>query len=59
MRLMLSSRESALRMNRCTALIQVRLPAGFHALPVEEQRRTFERAAERGVQDAIDKLPAA
>lgn len=58
-RFLISSPESALRMNRCTALIELRLPVGFHALPVERQRAELERAAGHAVADAIERLDAA
>lgn len=46
-----------MRLQRCTALIELHLPVGFHSLPVEEQRQVLEREASRAVTSAIDTLP--
>lgn len=55
-RLMLTSPEAALRLGRCTALVELHLPAGFHALPVSEQERAIRDAATRSVDQTIEAL---
>lgn len=55
-RLMLTSPEAALRLNRCTALIELRLPIGFHSLPVPDQERAINEAAAKAAEETIDAL---
>jgi hypothetical protein len=55
-RILITPPESALRLKRCTALVELELPLGFHALPVDEQNRAVETAAgvaARAVQDEL------
>lgn len=55
-RLMLSSPDAALRLNRCTGLIELRLPVGFHSLPIPEQERAINEAAAEAVAEALDTI---
>lgn len=56
-RFLLSSPASALRLGRTTAVMELRLPAGFHALSRDEQREALERAAGDAVEGALARIP--
>lgn len=56
MKLHITTPETAVRLKRCTARLELELPAHWHCLPVEEQNRELELAAGRAVSETLRAL---